>query len=68
MARRVSGRPTALEDAKTRRCVHSASSRPPPSARDEMAEMVGISREARFLKVERSLRRKSSVLHSRVEG
>lgn len=62
MPRRVSGRPiTALEE-RTRKWVERASSRPPPRAREEMAEMVGMGSEAREEKVPRRLDRNSAVL------
>lgn len=62
MPSRVSGRPmTALVD-RTRRWVDRASSRPPPRASDEMAEMVGMGSEAREVKVPRRLVRNSVVL------
>ncbi len=44
MARRVSGRATTAVDAKMRRCVVRASSRPPPKASEESAVSVGIGR------------------------
>jgi hypothetical protein len=62
IAKRVSGRPTVLDEPKTRRWVHSASSRPPPRAIEDIEEMVGISSWARLVKVLRSLSRKSSTL------
>jgi hypothetical protein len=55
MPRRVSGRPTIAVDARTRMCVQRASSRPPPSAVEEMALMVGMGREERALNVLRRL-------------
>lgn len=51
----------ALE-LRTRKCVDSASSRPPPSAMDEIAEMVGTGREERLARVVRRLRRNAAVL------
>lgn len=63
MPRRVSGRPTVALDVRTRRCVDRASSRPPPRAREEMAEMVGIGRAERVVKVSLRLLRKSLVLY-----
>jgi hypothetical protein len=62
MPRRVSGRPTAALDERTRKCVDRASSRPPPRARDEMADMVGMGRAAREVRVVRRVRRKAAVL------
>lgn len=44
MARRVSGSATVVVDVKMRRCVVRASSRPPPKAGAERAEMVGMGR------------------------
>lgn len=53
----VSGSPTIADEPKTRNVVHSPSSRPPPSAVDEIAEMVGIGKFASAVKVDlRSLR------------
>lgn len=49
-------------DARTRKCVHRASSRPPPRARDEMAEMVGMGRWERAVNVVRRVRRNAWVL------
>ena len=51
MASFVSGWPTTAEDPKTRRVVQRPSSKPPPSATDEMAVMVGIGRVERSVKV-----------------
>lgn len=62
MASRVSGRPTILVEPKTRRLVDRASSRPPPKAIDDMAEIVGIGRAARLVNVWRSWARNASVL------
>jgi hypothetical protein len=62
MARRVSGRPTVAVEARMRRCVVRASSRPPPRAREEMALMVGMGRVERRVKVVRSEARKVTVL------
>jgi hypothetical protein len=62
MPRRVSGRPiTALEE-RTRRWVVRASSRPPPRAMEEIAEMEGMGRAEREVNVSRRLERKSAVL------
>ena len=55
MARRVSGRPTAAVEANTRKLVQRPSSRPPPKAVLLMAEMVGIGRVDRRVKVLLSL-------------
>lgn len=52
---------TALED-RTRRWVVKASSRPPPRAMEEIAEMEGMGRAEREVKVSRRLERKSAVL------
>jgi hypothetical protein len=62
MPRRVSGRPTTALEVRTRRWVVRASSRPPPRAREEMAEMDGIGRAERDVNVSRRLARKSAVL------
>lgn len=62
MPSRVSGRPTIEVEAHTRIVVHRASSRPPPRAVEEIAEMVGMGRRDRALKVERRFERKASVL------
>lgn len=62
MASLVSGRPTMLDDPKTRRCVHSASSRPPPSAVESIADIVGICNADRSRNVARSYDKNSWVL------
>lgn len=62
IARRVSGRPTVAVEARTRKCVDRASSRPPPRATEEMAEMVGMGSAERVVNVSRRLARKSAVL------
>lgn len=49
-------------EAKTRKCVVRASSRPPPKAVLEMAERVGIGRCERRVKVLRRAVRKFWVL------
>ena len=49
-------------EVRTRRWVVRASSRPPPRAREEMAEMDGIGRAERDVNVSRRLARKSAVL------
>lgn len=68
MARRVSGSPTCALDERTRKWVASASSRPPPRAREEMAEMVGIGRAESDVRVVRRLRRNAAVLGRRDGG
>jgi hypothetical protein len=55
MARRVSGRATVAVEANTRKLVQRLSSRPPPKAVLPMAEMVGIGRVDRRVKVLLSL-------------
>ena len=62
MPRRVSGSPTTAFDERTRKWVVRASSRPPPRAIEEMAEMEGIGRAEREVKVSRRLERNSAVL------
>lgn len=47
----VSGRPTTAVGPSTRKSVESASSRPPPRAGPLMAEMVGMGRWERDVKV-----------------
>jgi hypothetical protein len=54
----------ALE-VRTRKCVDKASSRPPPRAREDMAEMVGMGRLERVVNVERRVARKLFVLQRR---
>lgn len=49
-------------DAKTRICVQSANSRPPPTAIEDTALIVGIGRAARVEKVLRRRARKALVL------
>lgn len=51
----------ALE-LSTRKWVASASSRPPPRAREEIAEMVGMGRVEREVKVVRRVKRNAAVL------
>jgi len=58
----VSGSASVAVDAKTRRSVASASSRPPPSASDETAAMVGTGRVSMAWRVERRVVRKVLVL------
>jgi hypothetical protein len=53
MANLVSGRPTIADEPKTRNVVHSPSSKPPPNAVEEIADMVGIGRFASSVKVDR---------------
>jgi len=60
--RRVSGSPTWAVEAKTRRCVQSANSRPPPRAREETALIVGMGREESSANVLLRLSRKLAVL------
>ena len=55
----------ALE-VRTRKCVERASSRPPPRAREEMAEMVGMGRSASEVKVALRLVRNSAVLREQL--
>jgi len=49
-------------EERTRKWVERASSRPPPRAMEEMAEMVGMGREESEEKVERRASRKAAVL------
>lgn len=60
--RRVSGRPTRAVEEKTRREVQRASSRPPPKAVLLIAEIVGMGRVLRRVKVARRVVRKVLVL------
>lgn len=62
IARRVSGRATVVVEPKTRICVVSASSRPPPNAGAARAEMVGIGNCEIDVNVPRSDARKFAVL------
>ena len=62
MPRRVSGRPTVALELRTRKCVERASSRPPPRATEEIAEMVGMGRLDSDVKVLRRFVRNSAVL------
>jgi len=62
MARRTSGRPRVAAAAQTRSDVHRASSRPPPSAIEEMALMLGIGSACRRVNVWRRAWRKARVL------
>lgn len=59
----VSGNPTMLDEPNTRRCVHKASSSPPPSAIEDTAEIVGTGSPARSRNVPRSLDKNSLVLN-----
>ena len=63
--RRVSGKPTMAREVKTRRVVERASSRPPPRAMEETAEMVGMGRVERVVRVWRREERKEFVLGDR---
>ena len=63
MPSRVSGRPTTALELRTRKCVASASSRPPPRAMEDMAETVGMGSVERFVSVVRRLRRNAAVLY-----
>jgi len=62
IARRVSGSATVVLDAKTRMCVVSASSRPPPKAGAARAEIVGIWSCEMEVNVPRRFVRKFAVL------
>lgn len=68
MPRRVSGSAICALDAKTRKVVESASSRPPPRASEETALMVGRGRVERVVRVARRVVRKVSVLWGMGEG
>jgi hypothetical protein len=61
----VSGSATCAVDAKTRMCVQSASSSPPPKARELTALMVGIGRTESAVKVFLRFARKAAVLLDR---
>lgn len=65
MPSRVSGSPTCAVEARTRKCVHRASSRPPPRAVEEMALTVGMGRAERAVKVARRFERKAVVLREK---
>jgi hypothetical protein len=54
-------------EAKTRRWVQRASSRPPPRAREETALIVGMGREDNSAKVALKLSRKFAVLFSKFD-
>lgn len=58
----VSGRPTVALEERTRKWVERASSRPPPRAREEIAEIVGIWRLERSVKAPRRSERNLAVL------
>jgi hypothetical protein len=62
MANLVSGNATVDEDPKTRKVVVRASSRPPPNATEEIAEMVGIRRREMRVNVSRRRVRNCFVL------
>lgn len=58
----VSGRATVDVEPKTRKVVVRASSRPPPNATEETAEIVGMGRRERRVNVSRRVVRKCFVL------
>ena len=58
----VSGRPTMALEESTRKWVARASSSPPPRAMEEIADIVGIGRAEREVKVLRRLKRNAAVL------
>jgi len=62
IANLVSGNATRDVDPKTRKVVVKASSRPPPNATEEIAEIVGMGRRERRVKVSRRRVRKCFVL------
>jgi len=62
MASLVSGSATVDVEPKTRKVVVRASSRPPPNATEEMAEIVGMGRRERRVKVSRRSVRNCFVL------
>lgn len=66
IARRVSGRPTMVEELKTRKWVVRPSSRPPPRATEEIEEIVGIGSAEMSRNVPRSLARNSPTLYQAV--
>lgn len=68
IASRVSGNPTTAEEAKMRKVVARASSRPPPRAMEETALMVGIGRWERVERVWRRVVRKWFVLEGELVG
>jgi hypothetical protein len=61
IASRISGWLTMAVEPKTRKDVHRPSSRPPPRAREQMAEMVGMGRVERLVRVSRRWARKNFV-------
>lgn len=62
MANLVSGNATVDVEPKTRKVVVRASSRPPPNATEEIAEMVGMGRRERRVNVSRRVVRNCFVL------
>jgi hypothetical protein len=62
IANLVSGSATVDVEPKTRKVVVRASSRPPPNATEEIAEMVGMGRRERRVKVSRRVVRNCFVL------
>ena len=62
----VSGRPTVALEARRRKVLLRASSKPPPRASEEMALMVGMGRRERVVRVVRRVVRKVLVLRARV--
>lgn len=65
IANRVSGSATVVVEAKMRKCVVKASSRPPPKAGAARAEIVGMESFDIEVNVPRSDLRKLAVLCSR---
>jgi hypothetical protein len=55
-------------EERTRKWVERASSRPPPRAREEIAEIVGIWRLERLVKVLRRVERNWAVLEYNVSN
>lgn len=68
MPSRVSGRLMVALEARTRKVVLRASSKPPPRAREEMALMVGMGRAEREVRVLRRVWRKWLVLEGEAGG
>lgn len=64
IANLVSGSPTIAFDPKTRKVVHSPSSKPPPKAVEEMAAIEGIGNFESSVNVDRRSLRNSFVLAS----
>ena len=62
IANLVSGKATVDVDPKTLKVVVRASSRPPPNATEEIAEMVGMGRRESRVNVSRRVVRKCFVL------